>query len=232
MAVESNLELKVGVFVIIALVLLIIFVFLISDISFFKPGWNLKVIFGFADGVKIASPVRVAGVDMGKVKEIKMFYDTKEKKTVIEIMVWLGSDAKVPVDSKAWVNQLGLLGEKYIEIIPGKNYTSYLKDGDQLVGDDSISMRELGELGRKIAAKLDESITGINEVFKDEKTKTSLKELVTNLAGTTESLNAIFAKIKSGEGTVGRLLYEDTIYKDLEGLASDLKAHPWKLLRK
>ena len=232
MAVESNLELKVGTFVIIALILLCIFVFMISDISLFKPGWNLKLIFGFADGVKIAAPVRVAGVDMGKVKEIKMFYDTKEKKTVIEILVWLSSDAKVPVDSRAWVNQLGLLGEKYIEIIPGKNYSSYLKNADQLVGDDSISMRELGELGRKIAAKLDESFTGINEVFKDEKTRASLKDLVANLSGTTESLNAIFAKIKNGEGTIGKLLYEDTIYKDLEGLTSDLKAHPWKLLRK
>lgn len=232
MAVESNLELKVGTFVIVALILLSIFVFMISDISFFKPGWHLKIIFGFADGVKIAAPVRVAGVDMGKVKEIKMFYDTKEKKTVIEVMVWLKSDAKVPVDSKSWVNQLGLLGEKYVEIIPGKNYTSYLKDGDQLVGEDSISMRELGELGRKIAAKLDESITGLNEVFKDETTRTSLKDLVTNLRGTTESLNTIFAKIKNGEGTIGKLLYEDTIYKDLEGLTSDLRAHPWKLLRK
>jgi phospholipid/cholesterol/gamma-HCH transport system substrate-binding protein len=93
-------------------------------------------------------------------------------------------------------------------------------------------MRELGELGRKIAAKLDESMTGISEVFKDDQTRTSLKDLVHNLAGTTESLNAIFAKIKNGEGTIGKLLYEDTIYKDLEGLTSDLKAHPWKLLRK
>jgi phospholipid/cholesterol/gamma-HCH transport system substrate-binding protein len=198
MAVESNLELKVGTFVILAIILLCASVFMISDISFFKPGWNLKLIFGFADGVKLAAPVRVAGVDMGKVKEIKMFYDTREKKTVIEVLVWLKSDAKVPVDSRAWVNQLGLLGEKYVEIIPGKNYTSYLKDGDQLVGEDSISMRELGEMGRGIAA----------------------------------SLNDIFSAVKDGQGTVGKLLYDDSIYKDLQGLTSDLKANPWKLLRK
>jgi len=198
MAVESNLELKVGTFVILAIILLCVFVFMISDISLFKPGWNLKLIFGFADGVKIASPVRVAGVDEGKVKSIKMFYDTKEKKTVIEILVWLSGDAKVPVDSKAWVNQLGLLGEKYVEIIPGKNYSSYLKDGDQLVGEDSISMRELGEMGR----------------------------------ATVSNLNDILGAVKTGQGTVGKLLYDDTIYKDLEGLTSDLKANPWKLLRK
>src|SRR3989338_4372749 len=232
MALESNLELKVGIFVIAAIILLIVFVFMISDISLFKPGWNLKLIFGFADGVKLAAPVRVAGVDMGKVKDIKMFYDTQDKKTVVEIMVWLSRDARIPVDSKAWVNQLGLLGEKYVEIIPGKNYSSYLKDGDQLAGEDSISMRELGELGRKIATKLDESINGFNEVFKDEKMRTSLKDLIVNLKGTTDSLNSIFARIKNGEGTIGKLLYEDTIYKDLEGLTSDLRANPWKLLRK
>jgi phospholipid/cholesterol/gamma-HCH transport system substrate-binding protein len=207
-------------------------VFMISDISFFKPGWKLKLVFGFADGVKMAAPVRVAGVDMGKVKEIKMFYDTKDQKTIVEIMVWLSSDARIPVDSKAWVNQLGLLGEKYVEIIPGKNYTSYLKDGDQLVGDDSISMRELGELGRKIAMKIDESMTGISEVFQDEKTNASLKDLVVNLAGTTSSLNEIFARAKTGQGTIGKLFYDEALYKDLEGLVSDLRANPWKLLRK
>lgn len=232
MAVDSNLELKVGIFVIIAVILLSIFIFMVSDISLFSPGWHLKIIFGFADGVKVAAPVRVAGVDMGKVKDIKMFYDTRKEKTIVEVYVWLRKEARVPMDSKAWVNQLGLLGEKYVEIIPGKNYAAYLKDGDALIGDDSISMRELGEMGRKIAQKLDESITGISEVFKDETTRTSLKDLVINLRGTTESLNAIFARIKNGEGTFGKLLFDDTLYKDLEALAGDLKANPWKLLRK
>jgi len=198
MAVESNLELKVGTFVIIALILLVIFVFMISDVSLFNPGWHLKLVFGFAYGVKIAAPVRVAGVDIGKVKEIKMFYDTEKKKPVIEVLVWLKAEARVPIDSRAWVNQLGLLGEKYVEIIPGQDYAHYLKDGDQLVGEDSVSMRELGEMGRRIAANLSD----------------------------------ILDSVRKGEGTIGKLLYDDTIYKDLEGLTSDLKANPWKLLRK
>lgn len=232
MAVDPNLELKVGTFVIIAIILLTIFVFLVSDISLFAPGWRMKIVFGFADGVKVAAPVRVAGVDMGKVKDIKMFYDARKEKTIVEVNVWLRREARVPIDSKAWVNQLGLLGEKYVEIIPGKNYAAYLKDGDVLVGDDSISMRELGEMGRKMIQKIDESVTGISEVFKDETTRTSLKDLIVNLRGATDSLNTIFAKIKNGEGTFGKLLFDDTLYKDLEALAGDLKANPWKLLRK
>ncbi|MFZ5800281.1 MAG: MlaD family protein [Candidatus Omnitrophota bacterium] len=205
MAVDPNLELKVGTFVVIAIILLTIFIFLVSDISLFTPGWQMKIIFGFADGVKVAAPVRVAGVDMGKVKEIKMFYDAQKEKTIVEVKVWLRREARVPVDSKAWVNQLGLLGEKYVEIIPGKNYAAYLKDGDVLLGDDSISMRELGEMGKRIAERLDNSLSGVD---------------------------VIFNQIKKGEGTIGRLLFDETLYKDLEALAADLKANPWKLLRK
>jgi len=46
------------------------------------------------------------------------------------------------------------------------------------------------------------------------------------------NLNSILESVKSGQGTIGKLLYDDTVYKDLEGLTSDLKANPWKLLRK
>lgn len=45
-------------------------------------------------------------------------------------------------------------------------------------------------------------------------------------------VETIFARIKNGEGTVGKLLTEDKIYNDLESFVSDIKAHPWKLLSK
>ena len=43
-------------------------------------------------------------------------------------------------------------------------------------------------------------------------------------------INDILEDIKLGKGTVGRLFYDDSLYNDLEGLAADLKEHPWKLL--
>ncbi|MDP2939593.1 MAG: MlaD family protein [Candidatus Omnitrophota bacterium] len=232
MAVEQNLELKVGIFVLIALIVLSGFVFLISDISLFKPGWNLKIIFGFANGLKKSAPLRLAGVDMGKVQDIRIFYDSNLQKTRIEILAWLNADAKVPVDSKAWINQLGLLGEKYVEIIPGKNYSSFLKTGDQLVGVDPIAMEELAEMGRKIALKLEDSLEGFNEVVKDEVNRKSLKEMIENLKNLSDSANTVLSRVKDGQGTVGKLLYDEKIYNDLESFAEDIKKHPWKLLFK
>jgi phospholipid/cholesterol/gamma-HCH transport system substrate-binding protein len=232
MAVEQNLELKVGVFVLIALIILTGFVFLISDISLFKPGKTLKIVFGFANGLKRAAPVRLAGVDVGKVMDIRIYYDTNLQKTRVEILAWINGDAKVPVDSKAWVNQLGLLGEKYVEIIPGKNYTSFLKNNDQLVGEDPIAMEELAEMGRKIALKLENSIDGFNEVVNTPEGQKSLKAIVENFKEMSDSANTVLTRMKDGQGTVGKLFYDETIYNDLEGFASDIKKNPWKLLFK
>jgi len=232
MAAEQNLELKVGVFVLIALIVLTGFVFLISDISFFKPGMTLKVTFGFANGLKKAAPVRVAGVDVGKVQDIRIFYDSTSQKTRVEITAWIGGDTKIPVDSTAWINQLGLLGEKYLEIIPGVNHISFLKNNDQMVGDDPIAMEELAEMGRKIAKKFESSIDNINQAVNTEQGRKDLKDLLANSRQISDSLNSVLLRVKDGQGTVGKFLYDDRVYNDIESFAADIKKNPWKLLFK
>ena len=221
-----------GIFVLIALIVLSGFVFLISDISLFRPGINLKVIFGFANGLKKAAPVRLAGVDAGKVMDIRIFYDSQTQNTKVEITAWLTGDTKVPVDSTAWINQLGLLGEKYLEIIPGKNYTSFLKNNDKLVGEDPIAMEELAEMGRKIGKKFESSIDGFNEAVNNDVGKKNLKELLENAKQISDSLNTVLLRMKDGQGTMGKFFSDDKVYNDLEGFASDIKKNPWKLLFK
>jgi len=39
-------------------------------------------------------------------------------------------------------------------------------------------------------------------------------------------------QIKEGTGTIGKLLFDDTIYKDIEAMVLDLRKHPWKLFFK
>jgi hypothetical protein len=47
-----------------------------------------------------------------------------------------------------------------------------------------------------------------------------------------DNLEQVIVKIKNKEGTIGKLLYDDTIYKDLEALVSDIRKNPWKLFIK
>ncbi|HOW35141.1 MAG TPA: MlaD family protein [Candidatus Omnitrophota bacterium] len=223
MSKESNLELKVGAFVLLGIIALAAFIFSISDFSFLEKGKRMKAVFGFANGVKRSAPVRLAGVDVGSVKDIKVFFDPQEQKTKVRIDLWLKDETQVPADSKVWINQLGLMGEKYIEIIPGKDQATLLSEGASLTGEDPISFEEISSMIGKLSIKLQDSVDGFNKVIQNPKNQQSVEELL-------ESLKLITKNIQEGKGTVGKLLYDDSIFEDLESFTADLKANPWKLL--
>ncbi len=220
---EKNLEFKVGLFVLIALLGLSFFIFSITDSPIFEKGKSLKVVFGFANGLKKSAPVRIAGVDQGIVKEIGLFFDVKENKTKAEITLWIKEDVHIPKDSTIMINQLGLMGEKYIEITPGADTREFLREGQVLVGIDPIAQEA-------IAQKVMEVASGLDKMISDEKTKSSISSTLENLSLVTGNLRDITTNVKDGKGTLGKIFYDERLYDDLQGLTADLKANPWKLL--
>lgn len=195
---KTKMELKVGIFVFIGIVILTIFILSIGNFRTWTSRYNAIFVYNFINGVKIGAPVRFAGVDVGEVKEIKFYYVAEEAKTKVDIICSVQKEVKIPLDSTVWVNTLGLLGEKYIEIIPGEDYSNVLASNQKMAGIDPLAMHDVMRLAQGIAENINESIV----------------------------------KIKNKEGTLGKLLYEDTIYKELEALVTDIRKHPWKLFRK
>ncbi|MGE5197307.1 MAG: hypothetical protein ACM3IL_02260, partial [Deltaproteobacteria bacterium] len=126
---------------------------------------------------------------------------------------WIRNDVRIPRDSRVWINTLGLLGEKYLEIMPGKNYADLVKKGDNMAGIDPMASHEIVDVIRNMVADVDQT----------------------------------FVRINNKEGTVGKLLFDDTLYNQMvsttkelqtsittltqgfDGLISDIRAHPWKL---
>jgi phospholipid/cholesterol/gamma-HCH transport system substrate-binding protein len=216
---KSRLELKVGVFVFAGLVVLMIFVLLIGDFKNLISAYRVKFVFNFINGVKVGAPVRFAGVDVGQVKEINLMPEPDKHTTKIEIVGLVRKSIKIPIDSQVWVNTLGILGEKYIDVMPGKNYSGFVAEEGTMVGNDPVAMHEFGEMAKSIIQKLDTSITEI-------------KGVVGSVNSLTMNINDGITRIKNKEGTVGKLLYDDTLYNDLESLVGDIKRNPWKLLIK
>jgi phospholipid/cholesterol/gamma-HCH transport system substrate-binding protein len=227
---ESKLELKVGSFVLAALIAVTVFIFSISDTSSLKKGKTIKVIFGFANGLKKNAPVRMAGVDEGIVKNIDLFFDRQDSKTKAQIELWVSADLQIPSDSIVLVNQLGLLGEKYIEILPGINTKEFYRDGETVVGKDPVPQEIISEKITEIVKKLEVTIGSVNQIIDDKENKASLSQTLKNLSLLTGNLNDVVVHVKEGKGTVGRFLYDEGFYEDLESFTSDLKANPWKLL--
>jgi phospholipid/cholesterol/gamma-HCH transport system substrate-binding protein len=216
---KSKVELKVGLFVAAGLVVLMIFVLLIGDFKNQVSAYKVKFQFNFINGVRPGAPVRFAGVDVGQVQKIILLPLPEQHTTKIEIIGIVRKDIKIPIDSQVWVNTLGILGEKYIDVMPGKNYSDFVPEDATMIGNDPVAMHEFGEMAKSIVQKLDTSITEI-------------KVVVGSVNNLTKNLDDGITRIKNKEGTVGKLLYDDQLYNDLDALVNDIKAHPWKLFIK
>jgi len=195
---KTKLELKVGIFVFIGLVILVIFILSIGGFKTWSSGYHINLSFNFVNGIKVGAPVRFAGVDVGEVKRIKLEFLPEESRSNVNLDVWIRNIIKIPSDSSVWVNTLGLLGEKYIEIMPGIDYSHSLKHGDCLVGVDPLPIHQMFRSAENILNNLDDGI----------------------------------ARIKNKEGSLGKLIYDDAIYNELQALVTDVRKNPWKLFFK
>lgn len=227
---ESNLEFKVGLFLLVAMAGLIVFIFSVSDSSVLEKGKSLRVVFGFANGLKKSAPVRIAGVDEGLVKDIRLFFDRTDRKTKVEVDLWIKRDTRIPMDSVVTVNQLGLMGEKYLEIFPGTDTQRFFEEGQTIIGKDPIAQEAISGRVMEVSDKLETAIAGVSRLISDQKNVDSIGTTLEHLSSMTGHLDDIIYGMKEGKGTMGKLLYDERLYDNLQGLTADLKANPWKLL--
>jgi len=195
---KTKLELKVGIFVFIGMVILVIFILSIGGFKTWSSGYRINVNFNFVNGVKVGAPVRFAGVDVGEVKKIKLEFVPQESRSNVCLMIWVRDVIKIPADSTVWVNTLGLLGEKYVEIIPGKDYAHPVKENGFMTGVDPLPIHTIFNEAENIMHNLDEGLS----------------------------------QIRKKEGTLGKLLYDDKLYNELDAMITDVRKNPWKLFFK
>ncbi|MCQ9207051.1 MAG: MlaD family protein [Omnitrophica bacterium] len=182
---NKALELKVGIFIALGILIFIFMIFSIGDVYFIKQGYRINVVFDFANGLTESAPVRLAGVNVGQIDKIDIFFDEKEKKTKIRIAARI-RDNKVRIerDSVAVINTLGLLGEKYLEIFPGTAVDDILVGDDEIIGRNPIptealteSIKNLADSANAVMTKLKEGEGTIGKLLVEEKIYDNLEAL-------------------------------------------------------
>src|SRR3990170_8162388 len=107
---QVTTEAKVGMFVVIGVAILTYMTLTIGQYRFGKEtGYTVKVRFKSMAGVDLKSPVKIAGVDIGKVEEIHL-----DKDNIAELTLRIADEVFIPEDSEAVVRGTGLMGEKHI----------------------------------------------------------------------------------------------------------------------
>ncbi|RMF77271.1 MAG: MCE family protein, partial [Nitrospirae bacterium] len=183
-----NLETKVGLFVLLVGVLL----FALStqlEKGEVKEGYVLKVRFDTVDGLEEKAPVRIAGVKVGQVERI----DLEEGRALLTLRIEPG--VEVPGDSRAELRTEGMLGEKYVAIIPGRDWAHRLAAGGTI--GESVSQKSLDELLvslGKLAADFGKITSSLAEAFGSEEGRQNLQAILQNMRDLTANVKAIVAR--------------------------------------
>jgi len=147
----------------------------------------------FTDARKLdkGADVRMAGVKVGLVSDIKL---TSKSRARVDIAIW--NDACIPVDSVAHVTTGGFIGDSYVDILPGTK-RACLKDNQRIRSTEPMNYEKLVSDIGGLVGQLKVSVQGINSVLGDKNTIGNIKETVTQLDLATKSATKL---LESAQG--------------------------------
>jgi len=219
-------SIRVGLFFLLGIALAwITFESLNGGRLFKKPGYTLVAGFANLKGLKTGDEVRMAGVKVGAVELTRLAGHRVEAVLAIEPGV------KIPADAVASVEQSSLLGSNYLGVTFGTPGTELLKDGDEISTKATVDMSEvisqLGNLGSKLEQVIGEIGKSMGTGSEGGGIFQRIDKLVTDngpkLTETISNLQDITAKIKTSEGTLGKLVNDSRLHDDLLAGVGEIK---------
>ncbi len=207
-------EARVGIFVLLGLIVLTFFTFRVSKWGLIaEKGYRLTVDFDTASGLEPKSDVKMAGVPIGKVEEIELVGNRAR------LVLRVQQGVRIPIDSVASIQTQGLLGEKYVEILPGKDAQRNLPAGGQIA--KTLNPVNLDEMVRKLSAIGDDVkkfTESLSSTFGTEEGKKALGDILRDVRATTAALRTV---VQGNEARFGRILANvDRLSADLSDISA------------
>lgn len=233
MAKQIVNNVKLGAFVLGGLLFLILLLYMIGrNRSLFGSTYLLKVKFENVQGLIPGNNVRFSGIQAGTVKNITILNDT-----TIEVAMIIDTDLKTIIrkNAIASIGTDGLVGNKVINIVPGKSQAVLALEGDVLVSKKPINTddilltlsntnRDVAVIvsGLKSAVERINSNTALWTLMSDETLPQDLRISVANVRKATgkagimaDDLQSIIGNVKAGKGSVGSLLNDTSFANNL-----------------
>ena len=202
----SKPEIKVGIVVFIAFVILVIAAIYIGNIKVTGGGYDFYVRFSFASDLRVRSKVKLAGgVVIGTVLDIT--YD--EPTGLAKVKARVRDDVKIKKDADFSIYTSGLMGEKYLEVSGGTPGSGYVKEGDVIDGISPQSMdMALGKI-YKVSDEFAKALIHLTSIMGSDETKNAISEM---LKKTTESISGISSIVSDTKPKISSALegFEDT----------------------
>ena len=206
---KNSLETRLGVFIVLVVFAAFFIMETLGGMESIHGGYRLNALFDTVQDLKVGSSVKIAGVEIGRVEKIAL--DGNKVRVTMKIH----SSAVVKTDSKAVIKFTGLMGQNFVAIDFGT------PDAPRAVGGAVLVTEEQPDLNA-IMIKLDGATTGIQNLTKSFTPDTInnlmgplvdfVKQNSGHIGGAISNIENISGQIASGEGTVGKLIYSDSLY--------------------
>jgi phospholipid/cholesterol/gamma-HCH transport system substrate-binding protein len=192
-------QLKVGLTVLAASITLTILILLMSGTGgIFTHKILLRSYFDNAGGLREGAPVRLQGVDIGNVIRIRVVSDPNLKLTPVEVSMKVNTQyhRSLHRDSLTTLATAGVLGETYLDI------DSAQAKGPEAQEGDTLPTRESPQIEDVIRAS---------------------QSTLENLQGLEKRVDRILAFVESGQGSIGKVIYDPGLYNRLNATVAQFQ---------
>jgi phospholipid/cholesterol/gamma-HCH transport system substrate-binding protein len=186
---------KVGAFMLVALGIIAFFILRIEDINVHRQRVRqISAVFRDVAGLDDKSAVRIAGVRKGKVTSVRVRQNGQAK-----VNMEIEADVPLHANATAKIANLGLLGEKYVDIDPGSQDLPVLTERKDIVlaGTEPASMDQITDQVASIANDVKAITTSLRGVMAGPQGQQRLEDIVENVRTITTQVRAIIAANQS-----------------------------------
>jgi phospholipid/cholesterol/gamma-HCH transport system substrate-binding protein len=189
-------QLKVGITVIVASIILAVLILLMSGGGLFTSKIILISYFPDASGLTPGAPVRLSGVDIGNVKEIRIV--PNRPFDPVEVLMKVNTKYRffLRKDSVTLLSTAGVLGATYINIDSSKANREEVRDGDVLPSKEVAGYEEVMRAGQSSLENMDALL---------------------------KRMDRIIAYVESGQGSIGKLIYDPSLYNRVNSTVAEFQ---------
>ncbi|HEY8278907.1 MAG TPA: MlaD family protein [Bdellovibrionota bacterium] len=236
---KLEIEMQAGIFLFLGLLVAMFTVLMMGGESLFEKTYKVYIEVSDTAGLAKGSLVRSGGVKIGVIDEIKFSENYENVRIALKINE--GARQRIREDSMVRFQTQGVLGDKYIEVLNGSANKPALADGGTLGVEAGKDLGAVFAEGSSALQLLKENLANLKvltsamakqnqmESIMHDLTETSanLKEIthqfrssnaMSELGNTMKNFRIVSEKVKNGEGTIGALMTDASLYEDLKNL--------------
>lgn len=223
---ERRIAVRAGLFVALGLGLSTVVIFLLGkERNLFDKQMTYVGAFENVDGLQLDAPVRLGGLQVGRVSNITFAPDLGDKRIMVTMELAERFKERVRRDSVARVAGRGVLGDKAIDISLGSPEAEELKPGGEIATGSSGDISSLLKAGGEIvdnAVAITRDLRGAVAAYTDP-------DLRKDFTGLIKSVRNIAGEIETGKGPVHQIVYDKQAGADLRNLLTSAAATAAKL---